>query len=186
MCTYIIRCDFAWGEFAVRLNITSIKQIEGKSKDFKFEEILDGKKVKREIISSQNPIKVYGTVKNVGNRIIEVIGSIDFKANTYCYRCLEKTQIDLKTDFNLKFSDRVFDYSSEKNDEDIFFFSGNDIELSPHIINEIVLHWPSQVLCKPDCNGLCPHCGKNLNKIKCSCKEDETDPRLAVLKKLLK
>lgn len=169
----------------MRLNISNIKQNEGKTKDFKFEEVLDGSKVKREIISSQNPIKVFGTAQNVGNRIFEIISTIDFKANTYCYRCLEKTQIDLKIDFKLKFSDREFD-SSEKTDEDIFFFSGNDIELTPHIINEIILHWPSQVLCKPDCNGLCPHCGKNLNKTECSCKEDEIDPRLAVLKKLLK
>lgn len=169
----------------MRLNIASIKRIEGKAKNFKFEEVVDGKKVKREIISPQNPIKIYGNVQNVGNRIFEVMGNIIFKASTYCYRCLEKTQIDLKTDFDLKFSDRVMD-SVEKSDEDIFYFSGNDIELGSHIINEIVLHWPSQVLCKPDCKGLCPHCGKNLNKGECNCKEDDIDPRLAVLKKLLK
>ena len=36
------------------------------------------------------------------------------------------------------------------------------------------------VLCaKPDCKGLCPDCGKNLNEGSCSCVRDEGDPRLA-------
>lgn len=173
----------------MRLNITGIKQVEGKTKDFKFEEVMDGKKIKREIISSQSPLKVYGSIQNTGNRIFEVKGVVYFKADTYCYRCLQKKNIELKFEFKLKFTDRAIDPDTlVELEDDIFFFSGNDIELSPHIVNEIVLHWPSQVLCKPDCKGLCPQCGENLNKTNCSCKRDEykIDPRFAVLKKLLK
>ena len=39
-------------------------------------------------------------------------------------------------------------------------------------------------LCSEDCKGLCPRCGADLNLGPCSCKK-ETDPRLAVLAKLL-
>lgn len=173
----------------MRLNVTSIKQVVGKTKDFKFEEAIDGKKVKREIISSQTPVKVRGLVQNVGNNIFEVKGVINFKAGTYCYRCLQKKNIELKIDFEFKFTDRVIDTDIlTEVEDDIFFFSGNDIELSPHIVKEIILHWPTQILCKPDCKGLCPKCGENLNKTTCNCKrnEDKVDPRLAVLKKLLK
>lgn len=45
---------------------------------------------------------------------------------------------------------------------------------------------PLQPLCRPDCQGLCQECGQNLNKGSCKCREDQIDPRLAVLKKLLK
>ena len=41
-----------------------------------------------------------------------------------------------------------------------------------------------KVLCRDDCRGLCPKCGKNLNEGPCGCTKDG-DPRLAVLSRLL-
>ena len=51
---------------------------------------------------------------------------------------------------------------------------------------EIMLEMPSRTLCREDCLGLCPKCGKNLNEGSCGCAQHEPDPRLAVLKTLLK
>ena len=42
----------------------------------------------------------------------------------------------------------------------------------------------SRFLCREDCKGLCPKCGKDLNDGPCKCGEDQ-DPRLAVLAQLL-
>jgi len=39
-------------------------------------------------------------------------------------------------------------------------------------------------LCKEDCKGLCPRCGKNLNEDNCICTEKEIDPRWEPLEKL--
>ncbi|MEE1456734.1 MAG: DUF177 domain-containing protein [Oscillospiraceae bacterium] len=47
-----------------------------------------------------------------------------------------------------------------------------------------VLNFGSKLLCKPDCEGLCCRCGKNLNDGPCSCQK-ELDPRFAALKQLL-
>ena len=44
---------------------------------------------------------------------------------------------------------------------------------------------PLQPLCDEECLGLCPTCGTNRNKKQCACSEDEIDPRLADLRKLL-
>lgn len=44
---------------------------------------------------------------------------------------------------------------------------------------------PSKHLCREDCLGLCPTCGKNKNVEKCNCSEKKIDPRLAVLQKYL-
>ena len=41
------------------------------------------------------------------------------------------------------------------------------------------------VLCREDCKGLCPHCGKDLNEGPCGCEPRQIDPRLEALKKLL-
>jgi len=39
-------------------------------------------------------------------------------------------------------------------------------------------------LCREDCKGLCPHCGKNLNEIQCSCTDEVEDPRWSALKEI--
>ncbi|MEW6101152.1 MAG: DUF177 domain-containing protein, partial [Candidatus Omnitrophota bacterium] len=43
------------------------------------------------------------------------------------------------------------------------------IDLDPQIREEIILEYPIKLLCRPDCKGLCPKCGKNLNQEKCGC-----------------
>ncbi len=49
----------------------------------------------------------------------------------------------------------------------------------------LLSEFPSRVLCREDCRGLCPTCGKDLNEGPCSCKTDETDPRLSPLSAVL-
>lgn len=51
---------------------------------------------------------------------------------------------------------------------------------------DIILNLPVKFLCKEDCKGICPKCGKDLNDGECGCQTEEIDPRLEVLKELLK
>jgi uncharacterized protein len=48
-------------------------------------------------------------------------------------------------------------------------FEGGLVDLSECIWEEIVLFVPLKVLCKDDCEGLCPRCGINLNRTRCDC-----------------
>jgi uncharacterized protein len=43
---------------------------------------------------------------------------------------------------------------------------------------------PMGILCRPDCAGLCPQCGQNLNEGTCDCAKDDIDPRFEVLRRL--
>ncbi|MBQ4132779.1 MAG: DUF177 domain-containing protein [Desulfovibrionaceae bacterium] len=61
---------------------------------------------------------------------------------------------------------------------------GMEINLAALLWQELVLALPIKVLCKPDCRGFCPQCGKNLNLEACSCEGEILDPRLAVLRNL--
>lgn len=45
------------------------------------------------------------------------------------------------------------------------------VTLDPDIRDEIILEHPIRILCKPDCRGLCPDCGANLNQGPCGCKQ---------------
>jgi uncharacterized protein len=46
------------------------------------------------------------------------------------------------------------------------------VTLDSDIRDEILLEHPIRILCKPDCRGLCPFCGMNLNEGPCDCKPE--------------
>lgn len=62
----------------------------------------------------------------------------------------------------------------------------DELDLSEYALLSILERLPLQPLCADDCRGLCPLCGQNLNQGTCSCRDEQVDPRLAVLSKLLK
>jgi uncharacterized protein len=59
------------------------------------------------------------------------------------------------------------------------------IDLSPIVRDLSLLDLPMQPICRPDCRGLCPECGQNLNEGECDCDRGDVDPRLEALRKLL-
>ena len=65
-----------------------------------------------------------------------------------------------------------------------FELVGAAAELDDIFTTAVVLNMDSKLLCKPDCKGLCPRCGKDLNEGSCDCKP-EREPRLHVHEKLL-
>lgn len=77
----------------------------------------------------------------------------------------------------------------EKNDDnaedpELFFLNGDEIDLDEILSTLFILDLDSKFLCREDCKGLCPRCGKNLNLGSCDCGK-EIDPRFAVLEQLL-
>ena len=61
----------------------------------------------------------------------------------------------------------------EKKENFIYKVGGeHSIDLDDNIKDVIILDYPIRTLCKPDCKGLCPHCGENLNEGPCGCNKD--------------
>lgn len=58
------------------------------------------------------------------------------------------------------------------------------IDLTPDIRESIILAFPTNPLCAPECRGLCSRCGTNLNKKQCQCANSSKDERWSVLKDL--
>jgi len=73
-----------------------------------------------------------------------------------CSRCLENSEQEVSQDFNLSYP-----LSS----------TGDYLEIDNDLREEILLNFPMRVLCKPDCRGICPGCGANLNFEECRCKK---------------
>jgi uncharacterized protein len=61
------------------------------------------------------------------------------------------------------------------------YVAENSLLLSDWARDTLVLSLPQQILCRPDCAGLCPICGKDLNVEPHQHEEDTTDPRWAAL-----
>jgi len=98
-----------------------------------------------------------------------------------CVRCLTDFQQSLHVDFTelYAFSQR---YMTESG---LIMPESGIIDLSPVLREYILLEIPISPLCRPDCKGLCPVCGNNLNESTCNHDDEAGDPRLASLKKLL-
>jgi uncharacterized protein len=76
---------------------------------------------------------------------------------------------------------------SKKAEEGVEFVLPEDgqINLGPLVREYMLLDIPISPLCRPDCKGLCPNCGRNQNETTCEHEKEAIDPRLAALKSLI-
>lgn len=58
------------------------------------------------------------------------------------------------------------------------------LDLTEVIRQELIVTSDSILYCKPDCRGLCPHCGRDRNIEPCDCQDTQIDSRWADLKAL--
>ncbi len=121
---------------------------------------------------------------------VQLTGDAHIQLRPSCDRCLENfdrhldvaLQVHMAPRKDLDFADD--DEEHEPDDVNFSFYDGEEIDLS-HILHEILLlEIPLRYLCREDCKGLCPQCGKNLNVETCSCQSKPVDPRFAALKQL--
>ena len=127
------------------------------------------------------PVLAQGVVRNTAG-VLLMKGSVTTTIHGICDRCAAEftRDIDFPIDVVL-----VTELASEENeDEWVFPLVGDSADLDDIVRTVFVLNLDSKLLCKEDCKGLCPRCGKNLNDGKCTC-EKELDPRLAALRQFL-
>lgn len=120
-------------------------------------------------------VDVYKTYENIYTDI-----SLTYTYLENCARCLEQFNHSITTNFSVTIGD---DDDSET--ELIARLIDDKVDLNEFIIQSIFLSKPLRVLCKQDCEGICPTCGSNKNYETCTCDKQIVDPRLEELKKLL-
>jgi len=67
---------------------------------------------------------------------------------------------------------------------EVSYYQGEGLLLEDAVREQVLLALPLKVICREDCKGLCPHCGKNLNTEQCSCAEPVEDLRWSALKEI--
>lgn len=97
-----------------------------------------------------------------------------------CDLCLTEVQREIRFQPEYRLSARDWDCE----DPELPFTKDGKLDLTRLCYDEILLGIPSRLLCKPDCEGLCPVCGKPVSA-GCSCRQNVGDDRLSILKQLL-
>jgi uncharacterized protein len=109
-------------------------------------------------------------------------GKFQARAETDCVRCLSSFVQDLRAEI-----DELFDYPARASTDPLLRIPESGLlNLRPLLREQFVLATPIRSLCQPDCKGICQECGINLNEDVCDHPQEDLDPRLAVLKTLLK
>ena len=133
--------------------------------------------------SGRHPVSHEVTVEGEAYSSADVL-HLDLTARTtldaVCDRCGKAFAQDKEVPYSCMLAQELQD---EENDE-IVLLEQDKVDVGELARTAFILGMDTKTLCSEDCKGLCPRCGADLNLGPCSCGK-ETDPRLAVLAKLL-
>jgi uncharacterized protein len=116
---------------------------------------------------------------------VELRISLDYTLQMTCSRCLEVFERNFSEDgiYYLKAGEEPLEEEKFLLEEDIYtlYYAIPEVDTVPLIRELLLLSLPMKPLCSPDCKGLCPVCGANLNKKNCNHNQEKRDPRWAKL-----
>lgn len=168
----------------MKINMSQVKKELGSAQSFSFITSASELGLDTEQNFLLESVAVEGQVVNKGMSF-EVTGEIDAKLKQNCSRCLEDMITQLTVPFNEEYREIDGKECGKNSDLEINCFCGDEIDITELVRETLLLAEPIKPVCSEACRGLCPECGANLNINACSCNPVKTDPRLAVLEKLL-
>jgi uncharacterized protein len=120
---------------------------------------------------------------------IRLNGELSTSLEFACARCLEPVVENVSRIFDLLYRPQGADAGKEEisvtaAEAEIGYYQGEGLLLEDALREQVLLAIPLKAVCREDCKGLCPHCGKNLNAEQCSCEQDFRDPRWSALEDL--
>ena len=159
-------------------DVKPILHTPGKQLEFQFELDLSNMEFSGRYPVSR-PVRVAGEVRNTAD-VLELELTARTTLDAVCDRCGKAFKQDKEIPYSCMLAEEL---QNEDNDEIVLLEDGK-VDVGDLARTAFILGMDTKTLCSEDCKGLCPRCGADLNLGPCSCKK-ETDPRLAVLAKLL-
>lgn len=101
---------------------------------------------------------------------------------TECDRCGRELHLPVQLDVWHILTPEL---SEEDNEGEMLEVDMAAFDLDELAYSDIMLSLPTKILCREDCKGLCPDCGRDLNTGSCDCDKKKVDPRMEVLRQLL-
>lgn len=130
-----------------------------------------------DVVEFAEPVKIEGALKNEDDIfVLKAEGKTAVIMECSC--CLQPVRKEIRFTLEERFA------HTGREDEETETFTGDQIDLADFVKRGIVGELPMKVLCREDCKGLCPVCGKDLNTGDCGCDTTERDPRFESLRAL--
>ena len=129
-------------------------------------------------VALTQPVRVDGRLQAIGEGRFYWQGSLRTVAVGECRRCLQPVTAPVNAQVGALFSQEP----DAADDPDAYPLASDAVavDLRPALREELILAVPRYLECRPDCRGLCPRCGKDLNAGRCGC-PPATDLRWAAL-----
>jgi len=120
------------------------------------------------------PVRVDGRLQGTGEGRYYWHGHLHTAVAGECRRCLTAVKAPVAVEVGALFTSDA----DAVDDPDAYRLQSHDteVDLRPVVREELALALPRFVLCRDDCRGLCPSCGKDLNAGPCGC-APAADPR---------
>jgi uncharacterized protein len=120
---------------------------------------------------------------------IRLQGDLSTSLELPCARCLDPVVQKVARTFDLLYRPLGTDAGHEElsvtvAEAEIGYYQAGGLLLEDALREQVLLSLPLKVVCREDCKGLCPVCGKNRNAELCSCVQPLQDPRWAALKEI--
>ncbi len=162
----------------MRMNLRELIASPGRSEDFEFELDREGLTFDG-VLKYLTPITVRGRVENHAG-LLKARYDIQADMLCQCARCLK----EFSRTFRYEGAAYLTEELEDEDNEDYYLLDDGFADLDEIARDAMIFNFEPRVLCKSDCRGLCPKCGKDLNEGPCGCAED-LDPRMAALSQLL-
>ncbi|MCD7742574.1 MAG: DUF177 domain-containing protein [Ruminococcus sp.] len=152
------------------LQLRQLFELEGYSFDINESIPLDELNESQPYQAFASPVEISGKASNRAG-IVTLNITVNAVMSHVCDRCLEAFDRQYSYDFSHTLTRALANEQDEDNDEYVVC-PNNTLDISELALSDLLLALPTKILCKEDCEGLCPICGANLNKGSCGCNED--------------
>lgn len=135
-----------------------------------------------------SPIIVHLNLFKMG-KVVQVKSRMETRGEWLCARCLEPFSMVLTSQYSTTLKPRPDFPSAEgveltREDLETDFYDGEEIDFTSLVQDQVLLALPQKAVCREECRGLCPRCGKNLNREVCGCPTGFMDSRFEALKNI--
>ena len=127
-----------------------------------------------------SPARVTGCITdNAG--YMRLLLSVSLPYETLCARCACEVKGEFEIDFERTVVPKGMVDDAEEKEEEFVVVENGMLDIDKQLSEILLLDFPTRVLCKEDCKGLCQKCGKDLNEGECACPTKELNPAFAKL-----
>ena len=94
-----------------------------------------------------------------------------------CARCLEPAPVAVDSLMAVSFvaAGRPGDVEPDESQDEVVVFEHGTVDVGLPIRDEILLAIPMSPVCRPECAGICPICGRNRNLTPCDCEKQAAE-----------